>query len=335
MKRLTLFCFLLLPSFLSAAIITVDNKHPYVGNFKTLQEAHDAANNGDIIYVSPSLVRYDGIIVTKQLTFYGVGFDITENVGGALTPTASISGSMIFAAGSSGSQLEGFDGCFYIEINTSNITIKRNDLWRITINTEGQGSSILQNYINNINNPDFTTLYVSDATNVLIANNEIINIRGYPSDDAWRYNAVHGGSDLVVKNNVIKVFGQAWTSNSSQITNNIIIAVGGTGNIQGNNNFISYNMSSVNSLPARNGNMNNIDMNTVFIDIGSYNFHLLPNSPAKGAGENGADMGLYGGDLSYIDSGFPSLPSILQLHGDLTAAPGTGLNIEFKAKSNK
>lgn len=325
---------LLLYGISSSAIITVDNKSPYAGQYRTLQEAHDAASAGDIIYVSPSLMPYTGIVVTKQLTFYGVGFEITHSLGGALSPVAIITGLMQFVNGSAGSQLEGFDGSFQVIIAASNITIKRNKLSQIAMGVEGRDSSILQNIIDNSNLQDYTTISVSGATNVIIANNLIKNIRGFGNDHWGYYYAIIDGSDLLIKNNVIKVYGYAWTSSNSQMVNNIIVVVG-SGSIQGIYNFVRYNMTNTVELPVGDGNINNIDMATVFVDINNNDYHLLPNSPAKGTGENGADMGIYGGDAPYIDGGFPSLPSILQLKGDLVAAPGTGLNVQFKAKSNK
>ena len=94
-------------------------------------------------------------------------------------------------------------------------------------------------------------------------------------------------------------------------------------------------MSNSTQLPEGNGNLRNVDMSTVFVDHENYDFHLLPGSPAIGAGENGTDMGIYGGDAPYVDGGFPGLPSILQIQAPTAGSQTSGLYISFKAKSNK
>lgn len=321
-------------NFLYAAIITVDNKHPYAGDYKTLQEAHDAATNGDIIYVSPSLQVYVAITVTKQLFIYGVGFDITEAIGGAYTTPTIISGEMIFNAGSEGSQIEGFDGSFNITVNAPNITIKRNNLFRIMINSQGAGSSIVQNKIIGSYGGYHPTdgMITINTTNIFISNNIIKNTygSGYPGTDG---STLYGGNNLTIRNNVFQHYdgGPFSSIDNTFIINNIFIQgyLGGTTNCIWN-----YNMAWT-TLPDGIGNVSNIDMNTVFIDYPNEDFHLLPDSPAHGAGENGTDMGIYGGDMPYVDGGFPGLPSILQIQAPTAGSQQSGLDISFKAKSNK
>jgi hypothetical protein len=93
------------------------------------------------------------------------------------------------------------------------------------------------------------------------------------------------------------------------------------------------NISYDSSLPNGNGNLENIDMEKVFIDPGT-NFHLLEDSPAKGAGTDGVDIGIYGGSTPYVDDGKPSLPSIVKLKADYAASHESGLEIEIQAVSN-
>ncbi len=334
MKTLVLVLSLLLILFanistLCAAIITVDNKYPYVGDYQTLQAAHDAATSGDIIYVYPSMVPYSAITVTKQLTFYGVGFDITENIGEPFTPSTSISGVMNFNAGSQGSWLEGFDGLFIVYIYVNNVTIKRNLISYIIIESGGSGCAIYQNKL-------LTTMAISgvininsSCSNVVISNNLVIH------ENSNNYHGIINGTDMYVFNNIIKIAnGYCIASvNGSEFVNNIIIS-GRFSTI--NNTIFRYNMyyQSNSNLSTGISNLENVDMNTVFVDHDNYDFHLLPGSPAIGAGEFGTDMGIYGGDAPYVDGGFPGLPSILQILAPTVGSQQSGLDIQFKAKSN-
>lgn len=321
MKRLIILALILNISILNAAIITVDNKVPSAGNYSTLQAAHDAASNGDIIYVFPSLVPYAAITVTKQLMFYGVGFDITENIGEPFTPAASISGTMDFQSGSEGSHIEGFDGNFNVSIYANNITIKKNDLAQVDIFGSGSASTILQNKVT-------SHISINASTSNIIIYNNIIDLVG-------TFYAIRGGKNHIIYNNVIKSSSVSiYNMQGSEIVNNIIIL----GNLDDFNDCVfRYNIyfSSSSYLSSGIGNLQNIDMNTVFVDHENYDFHLLPDSPARGAGENGTDMGIYGGDAPYVDGGFPALPSILQIQAPIIGSQQSGLDINFKAKSNK
>ena len=51
-------------TFSIAETITVDIKHPSIGDYTNLQEAHNAASDGDTILVYPSDSSYPGIEVT-------------------------------------------------------------------------------------------------------------------------------------------------------------------------------------------------------------------------------------------------------------------------------
>ncbi|MCB9087629.1 MAG: hypothetical protein H6628_04905 [Calditrichae bacterium] len=313
----------------SAAIITVDNKYPYAGDYQTLQAAHDAAVAGDTIFVYPSLEPYAGIAVTKQLVFLGVGFDITEVMGEPFTPTTLISGVMNFITGSQGSWLVGFDGQFGVTINANYINVKRNSLSYIYLDN-GSGSAIIQNKISgrgdNIGYSSYYVIYATGTSSSLISNNIIINPYGSTNYD----NAIGGISLSVIINNVIKAPAYSVSGTSNEVINNIIIH-----GYVSSNNLYRYNMSNSNQLPANNGNLLYVDMNSVFVDLTVQNFHLSPNSPAADTGENGTDMGIYGGDAPYVDGGFPGLPSILQILAPTVGSQQSGLNIQFKAKSNK
>lgn len=152
----------------------VDNNPNGVGNFTTLSAAHNTAISGDTIYVYPSLTAYAAITLTKQLYIFGSGFDLNLHGGQATTTVSSIYATMAFNNGSQGSVMAGFDGQFGIDINTSNITIKRNDLYAVDI--AGSQTKIFQNEIVQNFLGGAIVIRPGGYSDILIANNKIVNL---------------------------------------------------------------------------------------------------------------------------------------------------------------
>lgn len=320
---------------MNAKIWIVDNNPTSVGDFTTLADAHSAASAGDTVFVYPSAIAYSSITVTKQLFLLGVGFDI-EIHGGQASPTnTTLSGTMTFNAGSEGSLLEGFDGEFIVDINTDEITIKRNELVRMTI--DGSNCLILQNEIIGFTGTGSTNILIgANFDNILIANNKVYQTYGLSA--SWN-NAIQGTNStvLTVVNNVLKTqnannYALRNLSSNTLVQNNIIIQ----GNVT-QTAVYQYNMCNSTQLPGTDGNLLNINMSTVFEDPADWvdGLHLLSGSPAIGAGFNGVDMGIYGGDALYVDGGFPGLPAIFHLESEAITTPQNGLDVLIKAKSNK
>jgi hypothetical protein len=159
MKKFTLILIMTFSySIAYSAIITVDNKTPSIGQYKTLQDANDAANDGDTLYVCPSESVYPAAIINKKLTIIGTG----HSRPGERLSTTTISGSMQFDEGAEGSALKGFGGYFAVIINSDDITIQKNRIKTIAVNENHKGTAILQNYIN----------YSSDKITLLKINNQ-------------------------------------------------------------------------------------------------------------------------------------------------------------------
>ncbi|ETR68066.1 MAG: cell surface glycoprotein [Candidatus Magnetoglobus multicellularis str. Araruama] len=344
-QALTLFLLFLSISITNAAVLTVD-KAPHAGQYSTLQEAHDAASIGDTIHVFPSVGAYEAITVTKSLHFMGAGFSKSSD---NLKPTLLV-GTMIFSKGSDGSTLESFGrgGGLYVIIDANQITIKRNLLHRITIKENHSGTCIIQNYIND--NSQNYVIYVHNNNDVFVANNIIWNMykekKGYWPARRYGGNGVYASHDsitLTIYYNIFNVLtkydnnynfnsgGYAITASNANIdiANNIFLG----GKISASTGHFYYNMSNSTQLPEQNGNITNVNMNTVFINHSSADFHLAENSPAKKAGKNGVDMGIYGGSTPFVDNGIPSSPAIIQIEADHVASKAHGLDITIKAKS--
>ncbi len=321
---------IVLSTTLSAKVWIVDNNPFPVGDYTTLSAVHGVASPGDTVYVYPSATAYAAITVSKKLYFIGAGFDLDLYGGQASTANTTISGTMVYDVGSEGAILEGFDGSFVLDINTDDITVKRNELLRMTI--DGSGCLVLQNeIIGGVWNNDNIRIG-SNLGNILIANNKIFNTESYNAD------AIESSitSSVTIINNILRTttsnrFAINNLSASSLAQNNII--VNGTVNIGA---IYQYNISNSNQLPSDDGNLINIDMSIVFEDPANFDtgLHLLPGSPAAGTGFGGADMGIYGGDYPFIDGGYPGIPAVYFIESQVITVHQNGLNVRFKAKSN-
>ena len=116
--------------------------------------------------------------------------------------------------------------------------------------------------------------------------------------------------------------------------NNILIE----GDVTGSNNFYYNNISDISQFGNENGNQQNVDMNTVFVDHTSgvdNGLILAPGSPAIGAGFEGVDCGIFGGNNPYVLSGIPPIPSIFEITQIGIGSVATPIQVNFKAKSNR
>jgi hypothetical protein len=319
--------FLLIPCIaLQARILTVENDMG-AGQYRSLQEAHDAANNGDTLYVYPSFNTYEPITLTKRLAIYGIGFEPPDS----LTPKTHIGGTMTFAPGADGSSLISFGGGFNVIINTNNIHIKRDSLCSVLINSNHYGISLTNNII--VNN----FISIKDSVIVSIVNNLIINYERSEYDVTGYYSGIvfYGNySSISVINNIIMNFntklhnyncpcfaiGPVRSHNHCLIENNVIMAVHGITNL---NSTLPYNICFSNPDSANN----------LFVNYSGGDYHLKPGSPAIGAGCDGQDIGIYGGLTPFVDGGYPRLPVITKIETSGIGTKQSGVNVHIKAKS--
>jgi hypothetical protein len=301
-----------------AAVITVDANHPSAGMYKNLKDAHDAANSGDTILVYPFAGKYSGIEVKKRLRIVGRGW---YDVGGKNISTAI--NYMHFLNGSGGSSLEGFEDDFSVRIDANNITIKRNDLALIEVLSGHVGTVIIQNYIKTSAN---YAIGVDPNNEVFITNNIIYEYHdGYSTDNA--ISASGNSITINITHNVIAGYENSlYIINSNYyVANNLIIS--GWIKPKDHSGFHN-NICHADQLYSSHGNMINVDMKTVY--SGSW-YQLVENSPAKGAGTNGVDIGIYGGSTPFVLGGYPSIPRIVNIEADHLGTKSHGLDVKIKA----
>jgi len=310
-------------------------------DFNSLQAANDSAfvMDGDTLYVAGSLTSYGDVDFDKRLIVIGPGYFLDENPETqAVTATARL-GVVNFNTGSSNSLIAGFE-IERVAIKTNHITVKRNKIATdddsqdaIDIDSAGDGSIITQNYI--IQSSGFDNgqdAIENSGKDVVISNNYIERTVLITTTSE----SIETSSDNVwIKNNLIK--GRLLIE-ETHFLNNILIE----GGVEALNNVIEFNMCNANQFPVGNGNILNVDMNTVFLFTGSTDgqLQLKPGSPAIDMGDpsspndldgSTADMGMFGGDSSYVLSGLPDIPAIYDYAFIDTSSTTMTVNLKIKS----
>ncbi|MBN2864045.1 MAG: hypothetical protein JXN62_12840 [Bacteroidales bacterium] len=306
---------------INAKIITVDNAGR-IANYTSLSTAVTAATVGDTILIGGSPANYDNITLQKRLCFIGPGYFLTENPNTIEYKVPAKITTVTFSPGSEGSVIMGMT-IANITVSTSNITIKRCNL-NGSIYINGNGNTIKQNY--------FTIHYSGTTTYFFQINgrDNIIRNNYFANTASWSYPVFNCGTTNMVENNI---FNGSIAINSSLFGNNIIYA----GNTSFTNSSIYNNISGSDQVGTENGNQSNVSMSAVFYLTGSSDgkYILAPGSPAIGAGYEGVDCGIFGGNDPYVLSGIPDIPVITSLTVPVRTSPTNGLEVIMNVRSNK
>ena len=326
--------FLLATSSVFAKIWTVDNNPGNsAANFTSLAAATASGSvvSGDTIYVAGSSLDYNtSVTVSKKLYIFGPGYFLAENSGlQANTAPATISSSITFAIGSEGSIVQGMTFTSYVYFNTSNITLRRNRCTSfINITSSISNVIFVQNYCA-ISTSSTVISIGANSTNILISNNFLDNVSSGTEISA------SGTSNVIITNNVIS--GSVTAVNLSTATgafdNNIIR----NGTYNSSSILHRNNIGNTTQFGTANGNQQNVDMATVFLNTGSSDakYQLIPStSPALAAGVSGEDCGMYGGNSPYVISGLPPIPTIYFMSAPVSGSAAQGLPVTIKAKSH-
>jgi hypothetical protein len=292
------------------------------GMYRTAQEAHDAANVGDIIYLEPSLISYGNLAITKTLKIYGNGYFHNENSlsNQNWNKKPSILGN-VQINNAPNTLLEGIsvgtnDNLSSISIGSINVTIKRckisyiiNLVRHTTSNPSGAkilecfGASVYAAYTdpNNwlIENAEIKNNIGGGVTGVL-KENDLPILRNFVITENTEFSGVSFCENCTVQNNIFRnpslqgLFTNGMTFNSTASNNLCIFRPC----IQGTNNIDNLSPSDLYNLPS--GANPNFDNSYIIKD----------NSLAKTAGLGSIEAGAFGGSSPYKLSGLPSLPQI-------------------------
>ncbi|MCK9280115.1 MAG: hypothetical protein M0P71_05805 [Melioribacteraceae bacterium] len=320
MKKLLILFFVSQISFGGSWRISLDPTH--LPDFTNLQEANDNPGvvNGDTLYIAGNPADYPAATITKKLVIIGTGYFFNDNglYNGTTNVPATLE-SVTFEDGSEGSVIT---SCIiqHLKLNEKEILIKRNKISWIELTEYTASLIITQNYLDNISrDPGIFTL-----KNIVITNNYLWNLE------------IGETNNTLVSNNTI---GRGANGNYFVFHNNILFSPSAHYYVfidcDVRNNIVCVSDPAFD--PAL-GNLLDVNMDEVFISLteGSQDarYHLRAGSPAIGAGINGVDCGMFGGDNSYQLSGLPAIPIIYEMIVPTIGTIDEGLNITIKARTN-
>lgn len=340
MKKL-LFLFLVgivLSSNLNAKVWRVSSVAGVDADYSTFLSALNSSFvvNGDTIYVESGTTTTSSIDLNKQLVIIGPGYFLADNPETQADLKYATFSELDFEAGSQGSVIK---GCVInsLDINTSNIIVENNYIYNISLNASslitinGTISNVIlrKNFIyyriEQTNSGRIGVSCSSLVTGLIIDNNYIYTFNSY-SYSPYAIYCLSGE----FRNNVI--YGSSLISNA--VFNNNIVAYG---TFTLTNTFMNYNICNSTQCGTENGNQAYISMSSVF--TGSYSSQadkgliLKSDSPAIGAGDDGTDCGIFGGNDPYILSGLPDIPAIYY-YEQIIDNLNQSLQIVIKAKSH-
>ncbi len=334
MKALLLILFFVSSYSLWCATLIVDNNIPSTSQYTTLQAAHDAASNGDIIQVMPSNGAYSGITITKRIEIIGVGWN-PEGQDTYTIKRTNILDLFTFSTGSAGSRLIGFGGVFYLLIQQDNITVKNCNLSFVVIgsnNTTAYNTLLINNLIYSVYCPPLR----------LYCNN------GYNSSVSLQmYNCMVIYAGAFIWNEYNQNYGVYLSSNYVFINNTILYAYEGMGSFTWDDRGDYTNATLMNNIVTANlvSSPNftyNVTGNSAIYCISS-DYYTLPGSAAIDAGNPNIafndldvsrnDCGAYGGPTPFVDGGIPGYPSIYEINGPGVAHPMKVF--QFKSKPRR
>lgn len=308
-----------------------------VNIYSTLQDAHDAASAGDIIYLEPTDNSYGNLTCTKQLTIIGNGYFLDQNPTLKLDERDARVGTINLASGSDGSRITGcvVQGNFFVAVG--DVTIERNHTNTIFLgynsgfSVGGNNVIVRQNYITSTVYLYSGSTAATALSNVNITNNIILGSINAQS------NSVQLNNVLIANNVVGNLAGTTAAGirvENAVIKNNILTYTGTISNFTPNNNSYSYNISGNSAFGTANGNQQNIAPTSLFVGGTASTdgaFQLSAGSPASGAGESGTDVGAFGGTTPYRIAGIPNVPSIYEYNQSVS---GNSLNATISTRSN-
>ena len=356
MKNLTLIFLLAFSCSTFAQTIRRCNNNPGVTGvnvYTTIQDAHDAAAAGDIIYVEPSVNAYGGLTATKRLTIIGNGYYNEANPNTPFEKLSSMVNYIIFNNGSANSFMSGIHLQGNANIQDTQISITR--CLVIGNCTFGRSSNTVSNQYSRGNNGMITKCIIVGA--IIGQNNVDVNSQfGYNttvSNCIFRGGSIHNLTNSTINNNVFHRGGGSNINNliGCSFTNNILDARGYStpiefvnGVLNGNSrgNTISNNIClGQSATPSGNGNVSNGDINTTFLIANPWssgtddaNFQLAAGSPAIGIGTGGTNAGAFGGANPYILSGLPAYPVMTNFTTSGVGNTTTPLQVNVTVRGN-
>lgn len=339
---------------LQAATWTVDNNTAHPADFRTIQEAVDAAAVGDTILVAGSSSSYAGFTSTKRLNIKG---ERESSTGFSVKISSSIYFTEFFndihpdhLRNAAGSVFEGFESANHILIMgpCSGVLINR---CRVNVNQiylYGCSGTMVRNCVltssivsirsHSLNGRTFqgsgctivgsklSSISATQIPNTLFENCVIGVYVGSASQPTGPVYTDTDTAPFIIRNSILigktTIFSDPSSAFNFRANFDHCLSIGDFTFAAENGNFsLPYNQFA-----------------SVFVDAtpGTTDpaaFVLKAGSPALGAGLNGADMGMYGGLSPFVPNFIPALPRILHLTVPPLVPADTGLTFEVGAEA--
>lgn len=309
--------------------------------YNDLTSAYNAAASGDYIYLPAGDFTLDSWI-SKEVHFIGAGFDINASITTGIT---RISGDIILGGVSAnGSSFEGFylTGNFRNYGNVSNITLSylnfNHAVYYAVYNIWSWSNCVVKNCVVRDYLHFGDDYYPTLGENNLVMNSIVGSI--YNTNHSTiknciisKYNATNYCFDniknSVIKNNIIG--GQGVNSTGTSIDNVMFLnnaTTAASGELMNGKPFCnevnnSYGITAADTFMTA----------TAFTYDLTFDYHIKATSPAHNGGDNGADMGIYGGSTPWKEGAIPSNPHIF-FKNISNATDGSGnLPVQIKVSS--
>ncbi len=343
MRRILLFATLLIVCcHVHAKVVYLDNtkdKDASQNLFNTFSDAYTACtSDGDTIYVMGSTENYGDITISKPITIIGPGYFLSENSETQLYKLAASFDAIILSSGSAGTTLQSIKNSYdlntYMLIQDSDITVENCYISRYIEFGRKDGSNFSNITITKCyfahSSSDNLCKYKSSYSYLLFNCNISNNIFSYGL-------YIPDGSTGIINGNLIAEKLSVGESSTFEIHNNILLAETTTNLVIPSlpDVSISHNISVVDLFGTDNDNQSLVSEDDLFVgsDDNSTDgqYQLASNSPAAAAGQEGIDIGPFGGADPYRLSGLPNLPNIYELStgGFVT---GNEMKVHIKAK---
>lgn len=308
----------------------VNNNPGGAGDFNDAEEAYSNVSAGDTLYLVPSQSTYTIDRIEKQLHFVGSGYLLDENDTSVFDASESELRLERLSGEDNGATADGtsFFGLIIIgtagtlDIRADEISFRRCFIMdRVKGNNSHafSGLTVVQSYLEEGLDGHFTDVYIS---------NSYIGGAGYPFQD------VNNG--LVVNSIIEAILGNLENLN---IENNIIFDNDASHLFDASENNTITNSIFVHEEPSSPGTNNqfNVDPSTLFVgpdgNSTDAQWQLSESSPAKGAGTNGDDIGMFGGPNPYVLSGIPAIPRVTEFTAPSAGSGNSGLPVSITIQS--
>jgi len=344
-------------------VITIDNNPGSTTTYQTIQEAHDAASSGDIIYVQPSNVNYGNLIIQKPITIVGRSHSEPgqrSEIGSVSLRSGGITIKGLYTNSISSSTSSTATTPF-VAIDIFECSISSLSIGTLTSNTTTNYDdvAIIGNYIRG------GLVLLGDSGDVIVSNNVIGG-----NDPIQTYNtvgAIFTNNIFRSSQNVMRFYNYTASGTAILANNMFIFNFGSDGQIifqngiwgLANNLSYNYGTASTTLLEASSGTFDdngstisntnpqftNVDasISQSFAGTSTYDplfrpeddLTLQAGSPALTGGTGGSEIGLYNNGFNYSIFGNPRNIPILDIESsDAAVQAGSNINVIVTAKAN-